>query len=626
MRPDKIFIVLMLMLCTSFAFYDDFNGYNSLNDANFIANWIVENNTGGLSIATAPADSITFLSNQYIDQYTTVKSAIYPNITSANISGNFIVSFILRSQSMLVGHGVWLAFYTNESNTNSHAYIAGIKNPSGQTINTYIRRCANGILDGESCGLLLNGTTSSFSLINYHLPEDYIITVSMQNYIISLYINGVLQVSYKDTSEIYTSGGFAIGTASISPATNYYIDNFNTNATLTIGYMGTGYLNPSAWNILGWLNNIENLPGYFYSPNHNINDGINCYIEYPDSNCVLACSLFIKPGCDRLSTNAGDIIRECGVQRCDYSLITYSLKGTPITYTVNSPLGAGWDDFAVPGKYYDGINAYFYVLGQPFTEAIRSSIHILPLVRLQASAPGCSYVSPQYWISILAHTTDVTQYIAPIPTTANNDYWSTFDWNHDNTGDFVVDNTFGFICQNPNNITAYYDFYNTATNPGTLLFTKNVTFPIGYLVTFNGNGIGSNFTVDYNTPFDCIFNASICAGAGNPPIVNQTCPDGICIVPDGFCASNPSDPSCQNQVGGIANALMSPAFIAIVVCLTLGLIGAVYGGQLIGAFGFIGAFFFMTWYGLFPLWVGLGVIMLASFVTVYLVRDIFTGD
>jgi hypothetical protein len=126
-----------------------------------------------------------------------------------------------------------------------------------------------------------------------------------------------------------------------------------------------------------------------------------------------------------------------------------------------------------------------------------------------------------------------------------------------------VDNTFGFICQNSNNITAYYDFYNTATNPGTLLFTKNVTFPIGYLVTFNGNGIGSNFTVDYDTPFDCIFNASICAGAGNLPIVNQTCTGDSCIIPTG---ANVGLLSGFDQLGGI----LSPFTILLGAVLAFG--------------------------------------------------------
>jgi len=104
-----------------------------------------------------------------------------------------------------------------------------------------------------------------------------------------------------------------------------------------------------------------------------------------------------------------------------------------------------------------------------------------------------------------------------------------------------------------------------------------------------------------------------------PPTVFPTPPSG---------AENAgiTDSFDQSQVGGIASALMSPAFIGIIICMVLALVGAVYGGQLIGAMGFIGAFFFMTWWGLFPLWVGMGVIVLASFVTVYMVRDIFTGE
>jgi hypothetical protein len=146
---------------------------------------------------------------------------------------------------------------------------------------------------------------------------------------------------------------------------------------------------------------------------------------------------------------------------------------------------------------------------------------------------------------------------------------------------------------------------NGSVEPCDILYSNGSCY---YPFNGTGNSSGIYITPNITNPPTTVYNSS-------------STPSGSGAQGAGI--TNVFDPS---QSGSIWTALLSPAFIGLVICIILALMGAVYGGQLIGAMGFIGAFFFMTWFGLFPLWVGLGVIVLASFVTVYMIRDIFTGD
>ena len=506
--------LLMLALAPGLTFADDFQSYNSITDASFTSNYSVSV-YNVIQIAQAPNDSLTLNLTQ---------GYLFINTSKLNVSYPFTFSYTMRAGSGY-SDNIKIYFYLNNSDTDTnisvlrgyYIKIADTSMPNALTLYRF----------NPSGAILLN--SSNFPPWNSTNDMIFILSVD-SNKRVHFYLNGIEYMNYYDTAETYLSGGIAIYTLSSPDST--YIDNLNSNATVSTL---SGYNNPANWHVLGWLNNIENLPGYYQSASHNINlYGNNCVWKYPSDLCVWSCQMGLLQGCDGdwngqwLGGTSAQIKSECGVYACDVTNITYQLHGSTITETSTSPLGSGYDDFALPNKYYDGITAYFTVLGQPFTEAIRAGIHVLPYMRLKASAPGCVYVSSDKWLAILmGGSAGVSQYESAIPTADNNDYWGGNYWKHDNSGDYVVSITEGFFCNNSNNITVSYDFYDTSTSTGTILFTKDVTFPVGYVTTTTGTGVGSNFSFNASLPFDCVFNASLCAGAGNLPIHNVTCTPGV---------------------------------------------------------------------------------------------------
>ena len=381
---------------------------------------------------------------------------------------------------------------------------------------------------------------------------------------------------------------------------------------------GTGYFNSSNWHILGWLNNIEDFAGYYQSASHGLFTSQNCYWDYSGKDaCIFACSLAIHQGCSIGPQNSAQIKTQCGTYTCDVTEITYALSGSTVIKTVTSPLGSGYDNYAVPSKYYDGINNYFYVLGQPFTEEIRASLHILPYMRLQASASGCHYINPDVWYSIFAGSTlPISYFESAIPTTSNNDYWGGDYWTHDNSGDYVVSETGGFICDSQNNVTIFYDFYNTQTSE--LLFTKNVTVPIGYVTAFTGTGIGSTFEVDYNQPFDCIFNASLCINSSVVPLTNITCVGIGC---------NPIDDQNLLSAFNGLDALFTPLTILSIVVI----IGAILVIQRtkstqLGLITVMMGVLILSFYGVLPWWIAVLISIGCAFFLLSAVRQGVIGN
>jgi hypothetical protein len=563
---------LLCFLSISLAFADDFQSYNAITDPSFTSNYSLGGFCSLQTIATAPSDSLTL---RGFDGYSG-SCFISINDSKLNLSYPFVFSATLRNGSVMsrihvdFGEFTILFFINNTDTNNDTAMLRGYKlrvhsaDTSGGYPNDTI------ILERFNPSSSVELTRKSIPDIDYNKDNIFIASMDSNKYI-HFFINNVEILNYYDTAETYLSGGVGIfekGDATSSDI--YYLDNINSNATISAL---SGYNYPANWHVLGWLNNIENLPGYYQSASHNLFSGINCYWSFKNKDvCVTSCQLGLMAGCDGSwygywGGSPAQIKVACGTYSCDITTITYSLHGSTVTETTNSPLGSGYDDYALPDKYYDGITAYFYVLGQPFTESIRASIHILPYMRLKASAPGCYYVSPQKWVAIYTGANvDLSQYETSIPTTDNNDYWGGNYWKHDNTGDYLVSITEGFICNNSNNITVSYDFYNTQTSA--LLFTKDVTFPVGYVITnCTGTGIGSSCTPDYDTPFDCVFNASLCTNAGNLPIVNQTCTPGV------NCPTTPGgvEPGILGGFGDLGG-LVTPLTILLSAVLFFGAI------------------------------------------------------
>ncbi len=578
--------LLLVALAPGLAFYDDFQIYNSVANPYFTSNYTINDTIAGAGELTATIESAN---NVFLQFYNSVASgddiagiSLNYSKISANSNFDFNISILSGSAIYDATNFLSIAYFVN----NTDSADKNFKSMRGyRVVFTYYNSgnitailCRNTFDIGEGCGVTL--ASGSVILENHYGTGTTTLTVN-NTILIELNYNpatNLLTVNAGNhtllthTDTVYISGGFVITSASLtSRITTLKLDNLSILGISGVPAGSGDYNDPANWNILGWLNNVENLPGYYQSASHNVVSGINCYWSFKDKDvCVKSCELGLMANCD--GSNWGgywggspaQIRTACGIYACDVTNITYSLHGSTITETTNSPLGSGYDDFALPAKYYDGITAYFYVIGQPFTESIRASIHILPYMRLKASAPGCSYVSPLKWYAIYAgQNVNLAQYESPIPITDNNDYWGGNYWKHDNSGDYLISITDGFVCNNSNNITVSYDFYNTQTSA--LLFTKNVTFPIGYVTTANGTGVGSTFSVNYSLPFDCVFNASICAGAGNLPTFNQTCSGAGCGIPTGATTGLLTD------FGGL-DGLLTPLTVLLSVVLIAGAI------------------------------------------------------
>jgi len=189
---------------------------------------------------------------------------------------------------------------------------------------------------------------------------------------------------------------------------------------------------------------------------------------------------------------------------------------------------------------------------------------------------------------------------------ASEQYWST-------AGDLYLFDPLGFFCLNANNITWKLEFWDYAAG-GVHIFDRYITVPVGYARFADGS-------YNYSDEIDCLANLSACKSLQvTPTAVNDTAP------PSAAEQAGLDDPfsSEAGGYGAMAAAFTSPAFIAFIALIAMGVMGAYWGGELVGAFGFMGGVFFFLWFGLFPLWLGILLIIANGFAVVYLIRDIFT--
>jgi len=585
MRLDRILIVTLLMVASSMAFFDDFQSYNSVTDASFTSNYsigIVPLNY--ISIASAPSDSLTVL-------YTSVDSSMFISINDSklNLSYPFAFSATLRNGSTISSYylggefSIW--YFLNNTNSNSNISVL-----HGYRFR-YIFR--NWYIPNDTVVLERFNPSSSVSLASVQISaldfnRDNTFIVSMDNdKRAHFYINNIEKLNYYDSAEIYLSGGIGILEHLTSQA-GYdflYLDDLNSNAT--IGGVGANF------SVIG-------------------------YPDYSPDNVTL-------------------------VERVNYTLASWVALNQPFDqiFSFMTPAGimSQYTEMSCPVRI-----AYEYDWTPTYLEDY-------PAVLVQASdsnsANKCvrrieySYYQPYYngyfclapymcVFSWQSKEQNITYYDQPIPYGGwvGEGGWRSAYKILDINGKMYYE-TVQYVCTAPANLTfamTYKDRKGCA---------DGALHPYYWNLTNIGICPSTGEACDLQLNYSCWYQ---CNGSRNIPA--PTCAGGNCTLPPNLPpyippttvpptgaeeagVTNPFDPS---QSGSIWTALLSPAFIGLVICIILALMGAVYGGQLIGAMGFIGAFFFMTWWGLFPLWVGLGVIVLASFVTVYMIRDIFTGD
>jgi hypothetical protein len=583
---------MLLMLLPSMAFYDDFQAYTYITDWTLLANYtLFYNPSFPPLITTAPTSgSIAFrmqlpASNGDIAGST----ALILNQSRVNATGDFNFSFTLRDvQSRGSPNAqVWLAFYTNYSiAVNDSRGIIALASPYGFSI----RRCPYGALTGTACGIVLN--TSAYPYNNF-TSGDVEITVTMRSGLISLYANNQLVVRVLETSGLYTDGGFIIGgnTGGIYGYGYPLIDNVRNEGVgggganfTVIGYPSLSPNNVSISELVNgtmanWvaLNQPFNQLFSFMTP-------VGQMSQYTELSCPVRLSYEYD-----YTSGYVDDYPQVHVKATDPQSANRCVRR--IEYSYYQP-------------YYNGylcIAPYMCLFSWGSKEA-NITIYDQPIGYV--SAP-LTYIDEGTWRSSYK-ILDINGKM----------YYQTVE----------------YVCTAPANLSFAIQYRDRNTCSYSEPSNVNV---FEWNVTNIGICPSSGLECDLQTNYSCW---SQCNGSTGSPA--PTCAGGNCTLPPNLPpyippstvpptgaeeagVTNPFDPS---QSGSIWTALLSPAFIGLVICIILALMGAVYGGQLIGAMGFIGAFFFMTWWGLFPLWVGLGVIVLASFVTVYMIRDIFTGD
>lgn len=102
--------------------------------------------------------------------------------------------------------------------------------------------------------------------------------------------------------------------------------------------------------------------------------------------------------------------------------------------------------------------------------------------------------------------------------------------------------------------------------------------------------------------------------------------NGTCWA-DPDCIAGTDDLDVNEQFAALGGILLSPLFIAILVCMGLG-IGATFysgGNMFIGAFSFLAGFFVMLMVGLIPLWVGLIFMIMAGGLLAWFLKSGFIG-
>jgi hypothetical protein len=605
------------MATCSVAFSDDFQSYTYVTDPAFTSNYFAYDfgtGTGTSLIETAPFDSLALRASR---DSAYLAGGNYYLINSTRISASYPFSYSLTLRNGSGGSGVnagynfiSMMFFTNATTagevTYAHAYRINYDTVNGDID---YRRCPSNIVS-VTCGVSLNSTTSNVSDV---FGKDTRFTVAMDgDRIMKFFIDGNQMLSYYDSSNLYSNGSLIFGMQTGSGTLLSYFDdlavaNLSSGATLTlVSYPdripnNLTYIEMGNNSIANWmaLNLPFDIQFSFNTPAGEMNKVTEaiCPVRlFGEERRWEGNYLSPQPQVYAKATDANSV-GKC-VRRVEYST-TYANIYTPA------------------------------IFGIPFT----------------------CYSPQQCLITWSDAKSNVTVFDQPITA----DWTSSGAWEasykiYDTNGKMLY-RTVDYVCSSPANLTIDVDYIDKNGCTGYSGITSKQ-----YTIDNIGISPCTNDTCDYQANASCWSSCNGSSGRAGTPTVgsgNHTLfcelnpSDGQCVGGGTiFCELYPNDASCKtpaycvlhptaqqchdrgfdlDQLGNLGNALMTPAFIGIIICLTLALIGAIYGGQLIGALGFIGGFFFLTWWGLFPLWVGLGVIMLASFATVYLVRDIFTS-
>lgn len=597
-HADKLIfsIAMLLMLSTGMPFYDDLQGYDSVVNPTFTSNYTY-NATGFSNIFQIASDSVRSVFLEFTEVPAADGVAVLNiNTSKIKIVGAFNAGFVIHSASKLAlysDNNIGFAFLTNQTSDNNKLtatsgyiakfYVTAVSGTS--TINSELRRCTN-INSLDTCGsLLASGTTTlpnasmtsvaGFGYAYFNQSASFNVSKDTNNNI-AVFLNGVQLLSYADN--IYSSG---------------YISIINKQKTSQVLY----------------LDNISVIGDIYVSSPY----GMMYPVSYPE---LLPNNYSLVDRVSGYTTDWISVNQPFGVQFSFYTPAGYMNPTTEISCPVDL-----WGE----------VNSYPEITWKAEAASVNRCVIEYEYTTLNVSVLAypffCSVLIPN-WCVLTWEDKEYSKYITQVPITAS--WTASGAWN---SGYKVLDENSKLLyvstnlkCTLPANLTFAVQYFDNNSCTNSYFTTKlfNVSTGINpYNLTecdydsgecYNGTAVDPAPAV----PYFCSLYPT------DPSCLNSTAPP--LISPDtGAGGAGVTDPFNIDQSGNIWQGLLSPAFIGVVICLILGLMGAIYGGQLIGAMGFIGAFFFMTWWGLFPLWVGLGVIALSSFVTVYMIKDIFVG-
>ena len=619
MRLGRILILIfglamLVGIGQAYLFYDDFNSYTYTTDAGFMSNYT------NISFPYSHDAFIFYSGDTYFNLKDEGLYLLNESKIVASTAQTRTLGFMVKKDSLFYyacgypSPTLDFLIYTNGTAGYKMSY-----RPSGATLYRCIDNITKPISNYvEGCSGVAIASSSNFTQENfdvssgacmfpyvtyptvYTLLSDTPIAVSMDTSgYISLYWNNKLVMSVKDGYPFYTNGSLGFG------AITFYLSN--TNIIMDNLYLDNATYTPV-------------VASNFYPVS---------YPEYIPYNFTLE---------EKMNGTLANWVGLNQVFALDFSFLTKA--GYMNEYTETScpvRLFGEWDAFQGRTDNYPEI-----LVKATDANSANKCVRRLEYSQLQSywNAPtgilgAVLCMSPEHclitWQTKENNSINFTQPITDA--WASSGAWrSAYKVIDTNNKWFYT--SVNYLCSSPANLTFAIEYMDR--------YACNV--PSTQINTFYYNLTNIGINPDTNESCDVQLNASCwngsrgipaptplpCTGAFCNPPPFDACGNGVCNTGENFTncpADCPRiDPFNEGEVGSLTSALMSPAFIGIIICLALAMLGAVYGGQLIGAMGFIGAFFFMTWWGLFPLWVGMGVIVLASFVTVYMVRDIFTGE
>ena len=665
MRLDKILLVSILLVSIGLSFTqtysDDFQTYGTAQDPSFVqkylTNFTLNNpvyNPWIQSIVQSPSDSLTWkiLYNTGGQMVSTNFMTAY-NYSIISTSKPFTFSQVIRPDSQIIveGNGNTMEWYfylfeNTSANYNAKSIVEKLNTTKGylltiqfpyslsgtDPIHVMLSRCATGLTAPNAgqwdCPQVL-GTTSSIIASNNTGMTSYYSSGGLHGRVQYNVINPMrmkVVVENDNTIRFFMNNGTYADVERFSFLDTAPLFNFTGGLIQGMDYDASHSNSYQSDDVKLYVDDLSYLNRSDYT-------GISRtqVVSYPSYNDTNPITLV-----DQGNSTIANWIALNQPFRIQFSFNTPSGFMNKITETtcpvrIWGELGYGVD----PNARTDNIPQIYYSANTP-----NSDNKCVLYAEWSNSQPEVNYYPWTCYgyqqCALTWQTVQSTVQRTPIPirfgSWTNGGAWSTVYKTLDISNKLFYQGT-PIVCSSPANITVLIEYqdknmcsYPSYTPDGLTYVTFNVTN------TSIGTCPSDGTICDSQVNGTCWNACNISGSTGIP-----TAPPSFNCTDPVFCTYHPTanqtgaegagitDSFDQSQVGGIAKALMSPAFIGIIICMALALFGAVYGGQLIGAIGFIGAFFFLTWWGLFPLWVGLGVIMLASFATVYLVRDIFTS-